>query len=584
MEDHVRRDLDIPVKSLQRVIRRRVAKSVLDIRHVPDAGFEVCREAVDRRRQRRHIALDPGRPCELLQNAAAFLVLLEVWEISLQIIDRLISVLNANPVHILEQLVVDLMENLHGCPHLAEVQIRILLFKLLNRRVPLVKRHPPAPFDTRMLLEIVPVEFRLAQPLHRIALGYQIPLPYLPVESQRPDPVLLLHEVILPLALVFVYGPEILVDKSIGLFFRDLSLPRDIPDVPLHRLALVLDPHNLVDPLDGLCFRQRLLGKVPQPLLALRVPCLELQRQHIIVSLCLVDLQDLLPVFHPCHIIRACLPAQQPVHDLLVGFRQQRLALRFLDHSPCILQLRPHLLRFFRCLRNSKLFFGLVLRVQIPLRHAQPARQPVDGFREIRLLPLLEARRLRPVVFIQRLLHLLNAARHIVDLHQLVARRGNVCREQLRRHFPKLLIRHIHRQAVLADRQRPHGRLPEQIVVRNILPVCLGDRDLLIPDELLEVAVLLDVLRIFLDACLIGRFKEKIQLRPVKLPVRKERPQCFLGHRPQNLPLRLPRHAQILRQFVYHPAFQPPYILRRLLPHQIPIPPVLRRIPDIRVR
>ena len=95
---------------------------------------------------------------------------------------------------------------------------------------------------------------------------------------------------------------------------------------------------------------------------------------------------------------------------------------------------------------------------------------------------------------------------------------------------------------------------------------------------------MLDVLRIFLDACLVGRFKEIIQLRPVKLPVREERPQRFLCHRPQNLPLRLPRHAQILRQLVHQPAFQPPHILRRLLPHQIPIPPVLRRIPDILVR
>ena len=255
MEDHVRRDLDIPVKALQCVIRRRVAKSVLDIRHVSDPRFEVCREAVDRRRQRRHIALDPGRPCELLQNAAAFLVLLEVWEISLQIIDRLIAILNAHPVHILEQLVVDLMENLHGCPHLAEVQILVLLLEFLNRRVPLVKRHPPAPFDTRVLLEIVPVEFRLAQPLHRIALGYQIPLPYLPVELQRLDPILLLHEVILALALVLMDGPEILVDEFVCLLVRDLSLSRDIPDVPLHRLALVPDPHVLVDPLDGLCFR-----------------------------------------------------------------------------------------------------------------------------------------------------------------------------------------------------------------------------------------------------------------------------------------------------------------------------------------
>ena len=476
------------------------------------------------------------------------------------------------------------MENLHGCPHLAEIQIRVLLLEFLNRRVPLVKRHPPAPFDTRMLLEIVPVEFRLAQPLHRIALGYQISLPYLPVESQLPDPVLLLHEVILSLALVFVYGPEILVYKSIGLFVRDLALPRDIPDVSLHRLALVLDPHNLVDPLDGLGFRQRLLGKVPQPLLALRVPCLELQRQHIIVSLCLVDLQDLLPVFQPCHIIRACLPAQQPVHDLLVGFRQQRLALCFLDHSPCILQLRPHLLRFFRCLRNSKLFFGLVLRVQIPLRHAQPARQPVNGFREIRLLPLLEARRLRPVVFIQRLLYLLNAARHIVDLHQLVARRGNVCREQLRRHLLQFLIKRVDCSAVFPKRQRTKRRPAEQIPVCNVFLIVLRKRQLCSLDERFQISVLLDILLILFHARLVGRFKEVVQLRPVKLPVRKERPQRLLGHRLQNLPLRLPRHAQIFRQLVHQSGLQPPHILRRLLPHQIPIPPVLRRIPDIRVR
>ena len=99
------------------------------------------------------------------------------------------------------------MENLHGCPHLAEIQIWVLLLEFLNRCVPLVKRHPPAPFDTRMLLEIVPVEFRLAQPLHRIALGYQIPLPYLPVELQRLDPVLLLDQIILPLAFVLMHGP-----------------------------------------------------------------------------------------------------------------------------------------------------------------------------------------------------------------------------------------------------------------------------------------------------------------------------------------------------------------------------------------
>ena len=95
---------------------------------------------------------------------------------------------------------------------------------------------------------------------------------------------------------------------------------------------------------------------------------------------------------------------------------------------------------------------------------------------------------------------------------------------------------------------------------------------------------MLDVLRIFLDACLVGCFKEIIQLCPVKLPVRKECPQRFLGHRPQNLSLRLPRHAQIFRQLVHQSGLQPPHILRRLLPHQIPIPAFLRRIPDILVR
>ena len=86
---------------------------------------------------------------------------------------------------------------------------------------------------------------------------------------------------------------------------------------------------------------------------------------------------------------------------------------------------------------------------------------------------------------------------------------------------------------------------------------------------------MLDVLRVFFNARLVGCLKEIVQLRPVELPVRKERPQRFFCHRPQNLPLRLPRHAQILRQLVHQSGLQPPHILRRLLPHQIPIPPVL---------
>ena len=120
--------------------------------------------------------------------------------------------------------------------------------------------------------------------------------------------------------------------------------------------------------------------------------------------------------------------------------------------------------------------------------------------------------------------------------------------------------------------------------IAKIPIIILGDGKLLIPDELLEVSVLLDVLRVFFNARLIGCFKEIVQLRPVNLSVRKECPQRFLGHRPQNLSLRLPRHAQIFRQLVHQSGLQPPHILRRLLPHQIPIPPVLRRIPDIRVR
>ena len=92
---------------------------------------------------------------------------------------------------------------------------------------------------------------------------------------------------------------------------------------------------------------------------------------------------------------------------------------------------------------------------------------------------------------------------------------------------------------------------------------------------------MLDVLRVFFNARLVGCFKEIVQLRPVKLPVRKERPQRLLCHRPQDLPLLLPRHAQIFRQLVHQPGLQPPHILCRLLPHQIPIPPVLRRIPEL---
>ena len=168
--DDVRSDLNVPVKALQRVVGRRIAEPLLDVCHVPDARPERLRQAVDRRGQRRHLVRNAEVPSESCQQAPVLVVFLKMWEISLHIIYRLIAVFHPHAVHVLIELIVDASEFLHGVFDLRVVQLRVFLVEFLNCRVPFLVAKSAALLHARMLRQIVPVELRFPDPLHRVAL------------------------------------------------------------------------------------------------------------------------------------------------------------------------------------------------------------------------------------------------------------------------------------------------------------------------------------------------------------------------------------------------------------------------------
>ena len=579
--DDVRCNLNVPVEALQRVIGRRIAEPLLDVCHIPDARPERLRQAVDRRGQWHHLVCNAELPSELRQQAPVLVVLLKMREISLHIIDRLIAVFHPHAVHVLIELIVDASEFLHGVFDLRVVQPWVFLAELLNCRVPFLVAKSAALLHARMLRQIVPVEFRFPEPLHRIALRNQISVFHLPAEIQRFDPVLQADDVALSVALVLVYRVEILVVERLGLLIRNLALLRNVPDVPLHGLAHIRKSRTLVDPLLGFRRVQRILRLIAQSLLSRVVPCFQPQRQQIVVRFRFVGFQDRFRVLPVLYRFRRRVSAQQHIHDLLVCVRQQIPALHLLKFLLLGLDLLRKLHGFLCRLRHAQLLLLALLRFLIAFRNADSFCKPLYGFIKVIPCPRLEALRLRAERFVQRLFALLDALRHLIELQELVARCCDARREQLRCHVPHLLIERVDRQSLAGKAQRAHGLLSEQIKVRNVRPVFRRDEKLLRADFLAHILVLLIVFRVGLAPGVPGLFKEPVQLRAGHLAAAQYVVDDLIGDWPQRLALCCLRHAQIVRQPPHQCILRPRHIFRRPLRQCIPEPLLRRSIPDV---
>ena len=577
MVDDVRCNLNVPVKALQRVVCRRIAEPLLDVRHIPDSGAEGLRQTVDRRGQRRHLIRNPKVPSESCQQAPVLVVFLKMREIPLHIIDRLIAVFHPHAVHVLIELIVDAAEFLHGVLDLRVVQPRVFLVEFLNCRVPFLVAKSAALLHARMLRQIVPVELRFTQPLHRVALRNQISVFHLPAEIQRFDPVLQSDDVALSVALVLVHRVEILVVERLGLLIRNLAFFCNVPDVPLHGLAHIRKAAPLVDPLLGFRRVQRVLRLIAHPLLSVVVPCFQPQRQQIIVRFRFVGFQDRFRVLPVLYRFRRRVSTQQHIHDLLVCVRQKILALHLLEFLLLGLDLPGKLHRFLCRLRHAQLLLPALLRFLIAFRNADSLCKPLHGFIKVIPRPRLEALRLCAKRFVQRLFALPDALRHLIELQELVARRGDARREQLRRHLPHLLIERVHRKPLTGKAQRAERLLAEQVKVRNVRPVFRRDKKLLRADFLAHILVLLIVFRVGFPPGVPCLVKQLVQLLAVHLAAAQHIIDDLVRNGPQRLALGRLRYTQIVCQPPHQRIFRPRHIFRRPLRQYIPEPLLCRR-------
>ena len=99
--DHAGRALHVLVKALHRVIRRVKADALQRIAEVGDSRLKGVRQSADGRRKRRYLRVDAERLSHQTQNAVRR-PRLEVREISLPVVDRLIAVADAHVVHLLK--------------------------------------------------------------------------------------------------------------------------------------------------------------------------------------------------------------------------------------------------------------------------------------------------------------------------------------------------------------------------------------------------------------------------------------------------------------------------------------------------
>ena len=135
----------------------------------------------------------------------------------------------------------------------------------------------------------------------------------------------------------------------------------------------------------------------------------------------------------------------------------------------------------------------------------------------------------------------------------------DACREQLRRHLPHLLVRHIHRKTALVCNAQPPERRPAEVAkVRDVRPVRLRQCDLQITQPRLHVLVLVIKFRVQLHAARIRLVKglvDRLLRDPAGLKILVHH---LLDGRLQDLLPRRKRHRKRLldrrRRLPAHPA------------------------------
>ena len=230
--DHIGHALDVAVEALHRVVGRIEAQALLGVAEPADTGAEGVGQAVDGGRQGGDLRFDPQGLAELGHDPVP-LSRLEVGEIALPVVHRLIAVSDPHLVHLLEEVVVDGAEAAHRIPDLLLVQSRVLLPQVPDHGPPLLQGLAvPGLHPATALLQVADVVLRLPQQLHSMGLGHSVALVHLPAQVQLPDlvTVLVLHAVGCRRPLV--YRGKVGADDLL----RQLLVRYDVPDVPLHGL------------------------------------------------------------------------------------------------------------------------------------------------------------------------------------------------------------------------------------------------------------------------------------------------------------------------------------------------------------
>ena len=485
---------------------------------------------------------------------------------------------------------------------LCEVHVRVIRFQLLDDSQPFF-----IGLAVLLRLRVLPLQHLrvllcLAQQLHGVSLGVCVPSHDLLADIQLLDPLLNFKDEVLPCTLVLLDLVDILVIELLRQHIAARDLPHHVREVSFRRLRVVAPAGPLVSPLVKLRRVQIRVHLVKHPLLVLHAPCPQCQHPRVIRRFRLIDVQNALAVFHLPHGFLADISAQQRADDLLV-FRRQQVLVHNILHTPTeLLDLLAEFQRFFCRLRDRQpqQVLRLLLPVEIPLRDPQICGKFLDRiprviFRPVQprirrsglehiLLDLADLCRVHALVALDPFARLPDPFGDLVDLHDLCARRFVARREQLRRLLVERPVNVTHRHPVVPDLHALRRLLPELIPVSDILFVLRWDGDFLILDELEDPLVLLVVRLVFLHADLHRRVDQIAHQLIVQLAGLQKLPHDLLRERLQRLPLRLRRNAEAPRDLRQQEVFRPPGVLRRLLPHHIPIPPVLRRIPDIRVR
>ena len=552
--DHIGHALDVAVEALHRVVGRIEAQALLGVAEPADTGAECVGQAVDGGGQGGDLRFDPQGLAELGHDPVP-LSRLEMGEIALPVVHRLIAVSDPHLIHLLEEVVVDGAEAAHRIPDLLLVQSRVFLPQVPDHGPPLLQGLAvPGLHPATALLQVSDVVLRLSQQLHSMGLGNGVSLGHLPAQAQLPDlvPVLVLHA---------VGCRRPLVDRGkVGAdnLLRQLLIRHDVPDIPLHGLPGVEDALALVLPVVGgvqqaVRLRQQL--GLPGP-----VPLPELAGQALILPLRLIDRRDPSDIVPPgVQVLRFDLPLEQPPHLDLVVVRQEIFRRHTLITPPGALQVTPHLgdlLCRRLCLlpgRRPGLTPALSL-LDIPPHGPQfPDHAVYDGL-EIVLGPGLEGLRLPAVVLVQALLHPAEVLRHLSDPLQLVRRVGQFRREELRPVVGELLVDLIHIGISPGPHVQPAEMGPPPLFkIGDVRRVVGRDGEPSVAEEPAQIVVLLRERLIRFHALLVGPLKEAVcgllgNRAPAQILTGDLR-----GNVTQKLPLGPPWDAKKLSHLVYQP-------------------------------